>query len=334
VISRTLLLLLALVASCGKKAQAPSPELTGLAAVPASAEAVIAADVPRVLGSPLVERAVDTLLARDPDLAARWQKLHDTCKLDASQVKHVVLAIGPHTGPQPGTGPVLMVATGKLSETELATCVRDMVGHGGGTLTVKDAGGRTLYEAKEGNRTMYFAFGRPDTVVLGSSEEFVVEALGPGKKALDNPEMKRWLDLADQRLPVWGAGKVDDRVRQGMLRATGGQVKAGLTAVAMAADPTNGAKLELAAVMASAQDAKGLESFANTQRGLLGYAAQAKHVGKIVDKLAIRADGDVVRFRIELTIDDVNELISALDDKGSAAQDSPPAQGSGSGSGS
>ncbi len=331
--SRTFLLLLALVTSC-KKAHAPSPELTGLAAVPASAEAVIAADVPRVLGSPLVERAVDTLLARDADLAARWQKLHDTCKVDASQLRHVVLAIGPHAGPQPGTGPVLMVATGKLSETELATCVRDMVGRGGGSLTVKEAGGRTLYEAKDGNRTMYFAFSRPDTVVLGSSEEYVVEALGPGKKALDNPELKRWLDLADQRLPVWGAGKVDERVRTGMVRATGGEVKVGPTAVALSADPTSGVKLELAAVMANTQDAKALESFANTQRGLLGYAAQAKHLGKMVDKLAIQADRDVVRFRIELTIDDVNELISALDAKGSAAQDSPPAQGSGSGSGS
>src|SRR5204862_299729 len=132
--------------------------------------------VPRVLNSPLVQRAVDTLMARDPELATRWQKLHDSCKLDASQLKHVVLAIGAHTGPQPGTGPVLMVATGKLNETELATCVRDMVGHGGGSLTAKDAGGRTLYEAKEGSRTMYFAFGRPDTVVLGSNEAFVLEA--------------------------------------------------------------------------------------------------------------------------------------------------------------
>jgi hypothetical protein len=326
VTSRTLLLL-ALVASCGKKSSTgPSPELTGLAAVPASAEVVITADVPRVVDSPLVERAVDTLLARDAELATHWQKLRESCKLDASQLKHVTLAIGPHTGSQPGTGPVLMVATGKLSETALATCVRDMVGHGGGTLTAKDSGGRTLYEAKEGNRTVYFAFGRADTVVLGSNEAFVAEALGPGKKAPENPDLKRWMDLADQRLPLWAAGKVDDRVRQGMVRASGGQVSAGPVAVALAVDPSKGARLELAAVMASAQDAKALESFANTQKGLLAYAAQVKHLGPIVDKLGIQSDHDVVRFRIDLSLDDVNQLISALDDRGSS--------GSGSGSGS
>jgi hypothetical protein len=321
--------LVAAGASCRRHKSGPSPELTGLAAVPASAEVVLAVDVPRVMSSPLVERAVDALLARDPDLATRWQKLHDACKVNLDQIKHVVLAIGPSPASaagaaQPGTGPVLMVATGKLAETDLATCVRDVVGHGGGSLTAKDAGGRTLYEAKDGNRTMYFAFGRADTVVLGSSEAFVTEALGPGKKALDNPDLKRWIDLADQKMPVWGAGRVDERVRQGLVRVTNGQLKAGPTAIVMSADTTSGAKLDLGLVMAGPDDAKTLESFANTQKGLLGYAAQAKQLGPLVDKISIAAAGEVVRFRIELGMDDLNHLLSALDGKGSAAQDSSP----------
>src|SRR5262249_44582846 len=147
-----------------------------------------------------------------------------------------------------------------------------------------------------------------------------------GKKAPDNPDLKRWMELADQRLPLWAAGKVDERVRQGMVRATNGQLSSGPVAVALAVDPTKGAKLELAAVMANPTDAKALESFANTQKGLLAYAAQAKQMGPIVDKLGVLADRDVVRFKIDLSIDDVNQLISALDDRGST--------GSGSGSGS
>ena len=78
-----------------------------------------------------------------------------------------MLAIGPQAGnQQTGTGPVLMVATGKIAETELAACVRGMVGQGGGDVTAKTVAGHTLYVAKDGNRTMYFAFGRPDTVLL------------------------------------------------------------------------------------------------------------------------------------------------------------------------
>ncbi len=336
-IAGALVAVVAVGTSCRKKSAGPSPELTGLAAVPASAEVVLSADVPRVMSSPLVERAVDVLLARDPDLAARWQKLHDSCKVNLDQIKHVVLAIGPSSKPpgeqQAGTGPVLMVATGKLAETDFATCVRDMVGRGGGSLTAKDAGGRTLYEAKDGNRTLYFAFGRADTVVLGSNEAFVTEALGPGKKALDNPDLKRWIELADQKMPMWGAGRTDERVRQGLVRVTNGQLKAGPTAIVMSADTTGGLKLDVGLVMAGPEDAKALESFANTQKGLLGYAAQVKRAGTIVDKIAIAATAEVVRFRIELGIDDLNQLLSALDDKGSAAQDSSPPNGSGSGSG-
>ena len=97
-------------------------EVAGLAAVPASAEVVIVADVAKVAESPLVARAIDQLLLKDADLAARWQKLQTDCKLDAKKLKHVVLAIGPKAGDAPGTGPVLMVATGQLVETELAEC--------------------------------------------------------------------------------------------------------------------------------------------------------------------------------------------------------------------
>src|SRR5207237_488260 len=133
-------------ASCGKKANeaaGPPPEVTGLSAVPASAEVVIGADVAKIARSPLVARAVDQLLLRDGDLASRWQRLRDSCKLDLStQVKRVMLAIGPHQG-KPGTGPTVMVATGTVAENDLTSCVRAMVGQGGGSLTAKDLDGRT-----------------------------------------------------------------------------------------------------------------------------------------------------------------------------------------------
>ena len=325
---------LAFVAGCGrKKKSGPPPEITGLAAVPSSAEVVVVADVPRVLDAPLVSRAVDMLVARDPGLAAAWQKLHDTCKLDPKNIKHVTLAISPHPGPQPGTGPVLLVATGQLVETELAGCVRTMVGQGGGTLTAKPLGTRTLYEAKDGNRVMWFAFGRADTVVLGASETFVTEALGDGKKVMDNPDMAKWIGMADQKAPIWAAGRVDDRVKQGMVKVANGQISSGPTAYTAAFDPTSGAKLELDAVMASPADAKTLESFAKTQLGALAMVAQAKSLGTIVDKVSIAADGNSLRLKAALDPDEVNQLISALDGGPPPPQDAPPA-GSGSGTGS
>lgn len=332
----TLVACAALVAGCGSKKNKATPEVSGLGAVPASATAVVVADVARVIDSPLVQRAVDQLLLRDPQLSERWQHLSTSCKLDASKLKHVVLAIGPSQGQGPGTGPVLMVVTGQLVESELASCVRGMVGQGGGSLTAKDLGGRTLYQAKDGNRTMFFAFGKPDTVVLGSNEAFVTEALGTGKKASDNAELASWIKLADQKAPLWAAGKVDERVRGGLVKLTSGQVTQGPAAMVMSANPSDGISIEVGAVMASEQDAKTLESFAKTQLGLMAMAAQAKSLGKVVDKIAISAEKQVVRFKAALGAEEVNLLISALDGGGVTAQDSPPATtepGSGAGAG-
>ena len=325
-------LFVASVAGCSK-GKTKAPPVSGLAAVPASAQVVITADVARVINSPLVARAVDQLLLRDAELATRWQRLRDKCKIDVAKLKHVVLAIGPLAGQGPGTGPVLMVVTGELAESELASCVRAMVGEGGGTLTAKDLSGRTLYQAKDGNRTMFFAFSRPDTVVLGSNEAYVTEALGTGKKVLDNADLAKWIRLVDQKAPVWAAGRVDERVRGGLIKATNGQLSAGPLAMVVAIDPTNGAKIELGAVMASAKDAKTLESFAKGQLALLAMAAQAKSLGKVVDKVSIVADAEIVRFKAALGVEEVNLLISALDGGGPAEQDSPPNAGSGSAAG-
>ena len=316
-------------AACGKKSsapEAPPPEVTGLAAVPMSAQVVIGLDVGKVAASPLVDRAFEQLLARDADLAGRWQKLHDSCKLDlGKQVKHVMLAIGKSpTGDRPGTGPTVMIATGAIVEADLAACVRAMVGQGGGTLTARALEGRTLYQAKEGARVMFFAFGRPDTVVLGSNEAFVTEALGTGKKILDDPEMKHVIGLADQNAPIWAAGRVDERVRAGLVKVTSGKVTAGPSAMVAGIDPTEGAKIHVGVLMATPADAKALESFMKDELGVLAMAAQVKSLQPVVDKITVVADAELLKLDAALTVEDVNQLLTALDVAPPPAQDSPP----------
>src|SRR6188508_3730949 len=113
--------------ACGKKGNdGPPPELTGLAAVPSSAEIVIAIDVEKLASSPIVTRAAEQLLLRDPQLAESWAHVRDACKIDVTkQIRRLTIALGPSPDPKkPGTGPVLMVATGKITESELATCIR------------------------------------------------------------------------------------------------------------------------------------------------------------------------------------------------------------------
>jgi hypothetical protein len=315
--------------ACGKKSKAPAEELVGLAAVPATAQVVIVADVAKVARSPLVERAVQQLLARDANLAEPWEKLRTSCKIDfIKQVKNVILAVGPRPTQAPA-GPVILVATGTLGEQEFAGCVRSMVGTGGGSLSAKPLEGRTLYTSKDGNRVVYFAFTRPDTVILGSSEPFVTEALGTDKKVMAG-DLRKWIDLADQNQPIWGAGILDERVRQGLLRPTGGKLSSGPLAMIVGGDLSDGAKLELDVAMANPADAKTLESFVKDNLTGLAMAAQIFRMQKAVEHLSVAADGSLVRLKLALSVEDINQLISSLDDRGSAAQDSPPAAGSGS----
>ncbi len=317
---------LVVAGGCKSKSEKANFNLAGLAAVPDSAQVVVVADVARLASSPLVTRAVETLLLKDADLASRWQRLNESCKLDVNKLKQIVLAIGPSTdGAAASTGPVIMIATGQLVETELAECVRSMVGQGGGSLTAKTDAGRTLYQAKDGKRTMFFAFGRPDTVVLGASEKYVNEALGNGKKLADNAELTGWIRRADHKAPLWAAGRVDERVRANLVKVTSNQLSAGPVALVLAVDPSDGAKVDLGAVMANGEDAKKLESFAKGQLGLLAMAAQVKKLGPVVEKVAISTDNEVVRFKADLSMADVNLLISALDGGVSTAEDSPPA---------
>lgn len=324
-----------LSAGCGKKASVPSgppPELTGLAVVPADVEAIVGADLAKLSDSPVIDRVVEQLM-RDATLSERWQRLKQDCKIDVGkQIKRVMLALGPHAGGRPGTGPVLMVATGSLPEADLKDCVTKLVGTGGGTVTGKVVLGRTLYFAKDGTRTMYFAYSRPDTIVLAADEAYVTEALGTGKKAPDNPELTAWRKLVNENSPLWAVGRTDARIRDGLVQLTEGKVSAGPVAFAASADLADGARFQLSAVMNTPDQAKSLESYVKGELGLLGAAAQWKSLGAVVGKLGVTADEAVVQFRATLTVEDLNLLLSALDGQSTPAQDrAPPHPGSGSG---
>lgn len=347
-------------AGCKKKnaPHVPAAEVTGLAAVPADAEVVIGVEVGRLAASPIIERAVTQLLSREGQLARQWEQLRDACKIDlATQVKRIMLARGPAAdaaaAPPRGSGdaasasrptagaplpvgPVLLVATGvegAITETDLATCIRSVVGKGGGSLTAKPAGGRTLYQVKEGSRTVFFAFGRADTIVLSTSEPYLVEALGTGKKAPDHPELAAWLKLTNQNAPLWGVGRVSPRVRQGLTKVAAG-LQSGPLAFAGTADLTDGAKLALTAVMSSSDDAKQLETLAKGQLVAASMWAQMKSLGELVQKVTVTADGSNVQFKADLSMEQVNQLLSVLDAKPPPEQDSPPASPGASGSGS
>jgi hypothetical protein len=240
----------------------------------------------------------------------------------------VMLALGPHTGNAPGTGPTLLVAVGQLGEADLQTCVRSVVGQGGGDVTVKTVENRSLYAVKDGTKSFFYAFGRPDTVVSGSQEAYVALALGSGKKAPDEPELTKWIALADQSQAIWWAGKVDERISGGFVKQSKGKLSHGPIGMAGSLDPSDGAKIDVKLVMATADDAKQLESFAKDTLAQMAMVAQIYKLGGLVNKVELSVDGAVLRVHVALSTTEINQVLSALDGGGGAAQDAPPSQGS------
>jgi hypothetical protein len=324
------------LAGCNKRSEpsGPAPELTGLATVPANAEMVMVVDVAKVAQSPIVSRAIDQFIAKDATLAGEWQKVHEGCKIDvAKQVRYMTIVLGPTPpGKHVGEGPMLLVATGTLPEHDLAECIGRLVGKGNGSITGKTVQGRTLYQVKDGARVVYFAFGRPDTVVMSWSDQYVLEALGTGKKAPEHPELAAWMKLANRNAPVWLVGRIDDRLKARLVGITQNQVKAGASAFVGSIDLTNGAKVDAGFIMATPEDAKSLESWTNSYKRVIEAAVQGKALAQTVHKVAIGSESNIMWLRANLTMDDVNHALSALDAASAPAQSPSPAAGSASGS--
>jgi hypothetical protein len=294
-------------------------DLAGLSAVPASARVVIAADPRRLAESPVVARAIDLMIEREPELGGRIERLAAACGIDWRGHLDSVHLVLTDDAPQP-----LLVVTGKLDEADVAECVQGTTGAGGGTLSVSEVDGRALYQVTEGSRTIHMAFGRKDTVVLSASRDLVVAGLGTGPKVLDDASMRALIERTDTASPLWAVGRVDEAIGQRLLRLTSGEVRTPPRAFLATFDPSAGLAAELTAIMATEDDAKALESHAGPVLDLIALAVQARGLGALAARIEGARDRDAVRFGIALTHAEATEWLSKVDSRAAAAQDAGP----------
>ncbi len=95
-------------AGCSRKVHlptGPSPEVTGLAAVPSTADVVVGLDTGRLAESPLVS-ARSRCCSRASRIWPRGgRRCSESCKLELGQVGHLMIALGPSPpGGRIGTG--------------------------------------------------------------------------------------------------------------------------------------------------------------------------------------------------------------------------------------
>lgn len=320
--------LVALAGGCKEKSRERRAlvPVAALAAIPVDATVVVGIDPAQLAQASVVARAIDQMLLRDPELSARLARLARDCGVDVtSQVKMVLLAVGPRpAGSTIGKQPSLLVASGGIAEPALTRCLQAGTGSGGGQLSVRDSGGRPLYKLTEGNRVLHFAFGRDDTVVIGSDEAWVLAAVGDGQKVEVSPALAPMLAEVDRSAAIWAVATMDAELGQGLARVTKGKLTrspVGLHGSLWTADGLTGA---IAFLMASDADAEALVGFARGELDMITLAAQAMGLGPVVAKVKVERKGAEARFRVSLTEPEVKQVLSAIDRGGSPGQDAAP----------
>ena len=281
--------------------------IEGISAVPASVDVVLGAEVPALARSALVQRAVSRMLLSDPGLSREVDQLFDGCGFRPERdLRTVLLAM--KSGAEDRA---LLVASGTLAEGSIATCVGRHMAQAGGRLVQSTVDGRTHYhaDAPPDRLDVWFAFGSDDTVVVSSSSQLLVEALGDGPRLVDDPELAGLLERARRPRPaLWAAGRVSPEVGAGLKAASGGTVGPPRAMFAHVAFE-GGLQAELGVVLASAEEATSAVSLAKSQLAVLAQVAQKWKLGRAVGRVQAEAEGSTLHLRLAL---DAAELEAAL----------------------
>jgi hypothetical protein len=330
--------LAALVAATGGCREKSAPEVAqeaiaaieGMDAIPASADVVLGAEVGPLSRSVLVERAVARMLDSDPGLRGELEGLFAGCGFDpVGDLTTVLVAMdNPPDSPPGSSDRALLVASGRLSEAKLASCVGQHMSKLGGQLVQKAVGGRVHYhaDAPPGRTDVWFAFGSAKTVVASSSSEMLAESLGDGPRLAADSQMAELVHRARVGgASLWVAGRLPPEVGKGLVAATGGQVGAPRAIFGHLAAET-GLTVVVGADMASPDEAKSAVSLANAQLRLLTQVAQRWRLGRAVAKITTEAEGSTAWLRLALTDEELRLALAPVDTDAGPEQNPAPTE--------
>lgn len=315
--------------SCKQENQSPQTRkaapavLAGLDAVPADVQVVLGADVAKLRDSWLVQRAIEQMFKRDPELATRIRQLIDSCQLDPARDIHgVIIALSRGGGDSAGSDEALMVLTGTFVEARLASCVGQSSAAAGSAVTVKEVEGRVFYKV-DGKQDVWFTLTGPTTLVVATALEQLTRAAGDSDKIASSQVMAPLLARVDQSVGLWGAGLLDPRIGAGLVEQTGGKVAAPPRAVFVELDLERGLTLALGAEMTTVDDSNALLSLIKEQISIGSWALESYGLAAAADKLGVDLQGKTVYLRMSLTEDEIKEVLSRIDSSGRSEQDPP-----------
>lgn len=311
----------------GERGAEAVADIEGMSAMPASIDAVLGADVPALARSELVDRAVTRMFLGDPGLKKSIDQLFAGCGFRPQKdIRTVLVGMDVDGAAAAGGERTLLVATGHISEGAIASCVSKHMGQMGGALVETSVGGRTHYQADAptGRQDVWFAFGSQDTVVVSSTAELLVEALGKTPRLADDKALAALIERA--RRPgaaLWAAGKLPPEVGKGLANASGGQLAAP-SAIFGNLSLEKGLSAEIGLQMTSPEQAKTAVSLAKRQLGLLAQIAQKWHLGQLVARIQPSAVERTLLLQITLGDAELAQVLAPIDTPGPGDQTTAP----------
>ncbi len=283
----------------------------GLQAVPSSATALIGIDVPALIASPVVLRAVERMFARDTTLKEDLTAVFDLCKFDlATDLSAATIAIVPQT--QGELEDSLLVAKGKFKEPVIRDCVGRYLKESGRSLEKSEVAGRSIYHEKaEDDLGLWFAFGSESTLLISSGRPLLMLALGDGPKVSQQKDgLARLLPKAKTTAGIWAMAKIAGDVAAGMKQATGGKVNPAKSVVGYV-DFGEGVSTALELEMDTEADATALISMISEQLTAASMILQIDSLGRLIKKIEVSATSNWVRMDWALTEQELTDLLGS-----------------------
>lgn len=269
-------------------ARVSTARLHGLAAFPAAVTAVVGFDVPALASSPLVQRHVGELLAREPEAARLLREFATMCGL-TPEVDIDELLVGVEAD-----GGAMLVARGRFEELRIVACVGTAVAAKGGTVEPRPGEPTPHYvvHGSPGEKDHFLGFAAPRTVIVSDRELLMKQALDA--KA---PRLMAQAGLAAQVKSVsasgaaaWGAGLVPPGVGERLVALTGGRVVRPPTTIAVRVELTTGVAAQLEVELESPADAEALAAFVREQLAQYVVIAHAAGLGDVAGKVTVETE--------------------------------------------
>ncbi len=287
-------------------------DVPGLESVPKQASLVLSADVETLKKSVVVKRMVRQMLLRDPGLRTEFANLSEACEFDIEKdLRHVVVGMG--------GGDVVAVASGQFIQSDIASCLNREARASGGTFEAKSKDGRSYWYVEKQGHKRWLSVPASKTLVIATSEAWLVSALDANASVLDNSAMASLIGQIRHTSNLWGVSQVPASIGANLTKITGGQVKRPPEALRFTIDLLGGLSFRLDAMMTSDEDAKSVSTFME----LTLKMAKGWNLGKLASKMKTTVNKRAVTIQLEASLEELKEIVSLIDRKAPHKQDKP-----------